>query len=131
MKYVSRYYDLDKNSVTNQIMVDDAINAGFVGYADYYDPSNDYSTSMEYVNYTVNPDNPNYLISTDRRGNVIGTLTISSALQGNDTRLRKGRNYCKSIEHDIYKRLMPPDPQTEVKGKLKIFVNYLQSLLND
>lgn len=131
MKYVSKYLDENKHPVSYEQVLRAINNYSFIGTSYYYDPHTGYRTQPTYVNYAPCPDNDGYIVSYNRRGEPIGTLRKESLLKGNDSRLKNGGNYCKSVEAQINKLLMPPDSNAKVKGKLKIIVQYLQSLINN
>lgn len=133
MKYISAYANVgeEENQILYSEVVNEASNDGFVGVSYYIDPETGYKTKPIYVHYVESMINPDYIVSYNKRHEVIGILRKESLLKGNDSRLKNGRNYCKSVEAQINKLLMPPEPDAKVKGKLKIIVEYLQSLIND
>jgi hypothetical protein len=131
MKYVSKYLDEKNESVSYEQVLKAIEDYAFIGSSYYFDPKTKYKTKAVDVNYVECSTNPNYIISYNRRGEVVGILRKESLLKRNDSRLKNGRNYCKSVEAQINKLLMPPESDAKVKGKLKIIVQYLQSLIND
>ena len=131
MKYVSKYLDENENPLSYEQVLQAIEDYAFMGSSYYFDPKTKYETKPDYVNYVESPTNPNYIVSYNRRGEIVGVLRKESLLKGNDSRLKNGRNYCKSVEGQINKLLMPPDSEAKVKGKLKIIVQYLQSLINN
>ena len=131
MKYISAYLNEESTQTSYSQVVETTSNEGFIGASYYIDPETGYKTKPVYVNYVESPTNPNYIVSYNRRGEIVGILRKESLLKGNDSRLKNGRNYCKSVETQINKLLMPPEPDAKVKGKLKIIVQYLQSLINN
>lgn len=93
----------------------------------HYEDDEGRSTDKHDIILKSNKNSKNYIVSENLKGETIGTLTLSSFLKGNDTRLIYGKNYCGSIAHMIQKRLQAPTKEQAIAG-LKVFRDYLNSL---
>lgn len=76
----------------------------FTGQVHYVD-SKGRSTGNYDITLKLNKNSDNYIVSENLKRETIGTLTSDSFLKGNDTRLIFGKNYCKSVEQMIQKRI--------------------------
>lgn len=93
----------------------------------HYEDDKGRSTDKHDIILKSNKNSKNYIVSENLKGETIGTLTLSSFLKGNDTRLIYGKNYCGSVVQMIQKRLQAPTKEQAMNG-LKILRDYLNSL---
>ena len=93
----------------------------------HYEDDKGRSTDKHDIILKSNKNSKNYIVSENLKGETIGTLTLSSFLKGNDTRLIYGKNYCGSVAQMIQKRLQAPTKEQAMAG-LKVFRDYLNSL---
>ena len=93
----------------------------------HYEDDKGRSTDKHDIILKLNKNSKNYIVSENLKGETIGTLTLSSFLKGNDTRLIYGKNYCGSVAQMIQKRLQAPTKEQAIAG-LKVFRDYLNSL---
>ena len=99
----------------------------FIGQVHYVD-SKGRSTSDYDIILKSNKNSEGYIVSKNVKGETIGTLTSDSFLKGNDTRLIFGKNYCKSVEQMIQKRIQSRGVKRKKNNPLQILRDYLNSL---
>ena len=94
----------------------------------HYEDAKGRSTGKHDITLKLNKNSDNYIVSENLKRETIGTLTMDSFLKGNDTRLIYGKNYCKSVEQMIQKRIQSRGIRRKNNSILKIFRDYLNSL---